>query len=52
MKMETLHAIRAAKNRYTWGLLPTLQYLAKRQVPFKLYSIARQLEAMTGTQGK
>lgn len=39
------HAIKAAKNRYNWGLWATRRYIKKRGVPFGLYRLACQLEA-------
>ena len=37
-------AIRAAKNRRSWGRDATMRYLAKRGVPVRLYQIALALE--------
>ena len=37
-------AIRAAKNRRTWGRWATARYLARRGVPLRLYQIAVALE--------
>ena len=37
-------AVRAAKNRRAWGRDATMQYLAKRGVPVRLYQIAMALE--------
>ena len=37
-------AIRAARNRRTWGRWATAKYLAKRGVPLRLYQIAIALE--------
>ena len=41
---QAVMAIRAAKNRRTWGRWATAKYLAKRGVPLRLYQIAVVLE--------
>ena len=38
-------AIHAAKNFKKWGRYSTLKYITKR-IPFGLYRLARQLEAV------
>ena len=38
-------AIKAAKNRNTWGLFAARRYCEKRNVPLALYRLACQLEA-------
>lgn len=42
---QAVHAIRAAKNRYTWGRWAARQYCINNGVSFRLYRIACQCEA-------
>lgn len=50
--MQTIHphaaaAIRAARNRRSWGRYMIQGFLRKRGVPFSLYRLACQLEAVS-----
>lgn len=47
MSQVAQHAIRAAKNRKSWGSFMARAFCAKRQVPLALYRLACQLEAAT-----
>lgn len=46
MHNQAFHAIRAARNRHIWGRWATQAYCVNRGVPARLYTLARQLEAM------
>lgn len=44
---QAQHAIRAAKNRKSWGSFMARAYCLKRGVPLGLYRLACQLEVAT-----
>lgn len=45
MSQVAQDAIRAAKNRKSWGAFMARAFCAKRKVPLALYRLACQLEA-------
>jgi hypothetical protein len=45
MTQTAIDAIKAAKNRKSWGLFGARRYCEKRGVPLGLYRLACQLEA-------
>lgn len=48
MHYQSIHAIRAAKNVRGWGLAAAVGYCRKRNIPLSLFTLARQLETVTG----
>lgn len=44
MHSQAFHAIRAAKGYNSWGAYAARRYIEKRNIPFALYRLARQLE--------
>ena len=46
MTTQTQQTIRAAKHWTSWGRWATIRYLQKRNIPLRLWYLARQCEAL------